>query len=378
MVEILLVVLTIVLVLFFLMNIINILTLKKISSTKNNSKQIFISVLVPARNEEGNIGNCIKSILNQDYKNFELIVLNDNSIDRTKEIMNSFNDSRLKIINGKSLEQGWVGKNFSCHQLQQVAIGEYLLFTDADTEMSNDCISSSINFAIENETDFLTIIPFEESVTFWEKAVIPMLYFAIMVFLPVPLIERFKRKEFAMGNGQFMLFKRSFYDKIGGHQSLKNKIVEDLWLARRVKEFGGKLILANGMDVMKCRMYKSLEEIWNGFSKNIFAGLSFSVIGLMVVTLLNFIFFISPVFFLLYGLSISNSFIISLSLISILIPIIIRITHSIKFKQPFWFSFLNVLSCFFIILVSLNSYRVLKFGKGASWKGREYKESVIN
>ncbi|MDQ3020932.1 MAG: glycosyltransferase family 2 protein [Bacteroidota bacterium] len=380
--EISLLFITIALILLFIINLINLFSLPKINSIQKNisnkNKDVLVSVLIPARNEEDNIARCIKSVLNQSYGNIEIIVLNDNSSDRTGEIFNSIEDSRLKIINGKPLEAGWVGKNFACDQLQRLAKGKYLLFIDADTEMSKGCVSAAVFFAAENGTDLLSIMPYEESVTFWEKLVIPMLYFAVMVFLPVPMIEKSNLKQLAMGNGQFMFFKQSFYDKIGGHKSLKNKIVEDVWLARRIKEFGGKLIFADGTDIMKCRMYKGFEEIWSGFSKNVFAGLSFSSIGLITVILLYLVFFISPVFFLIFGSVISNSLIIYLSLISIIIPILIRITHSIKFRQPFLFSFINIFSSLFIIFVSLNSYRVLKFGKGARWKGREYIEEEIN
>jgi chlorobactene glucosyltransferase len=220
--------------------------------------------------------------------------------------------------------------------------------------MYQSCLEKSLSFALNKKTDLLSIMPYEESKTFWEKVVIPMLYFALMVFLPILMIEKSKRKQFAMGNGQFMLFERKFYDKIGGHKAVRNKIVEDVWLSKRVKEFSGKLIFADGTQIMKCRMYKNLDEVWNGFSKNFFAGLAFSTTGLISVILIYLIFFISPVFFLIYGLLVSNSFIVCFSLISIMIPILIRITHSLKFKQPFLFSFLNILSSIFIILVSIN------------------------
>ncbi|HMS66389.1 MAG TPA: glycosyltransferase, partial [Ignavibacteria bacterium] len=198
-----------------------------------------------------------------------------------------------------------------------------------------------------------------------------------MAILPLFLVSSSKSSKFAIGNGQFMFFKRSFYDKIGGHESLKNRIVEDVWLAKRVKEFGGNLVFADGTDIAKCRMYRNFNEIWSGFSKNFFAGLSFSFAGLILLDLFYLIIFILPVFTFFYGISASNSVIVYCSLFSVLIPILIRISHSIKFKQSFYASFLNILSSVMIILLSLNSYRIIKFGIGANWKGRRYKESVI-
>lgn len=366
-----------ILCMLFLMNLINLFGIKKILPSLSNKYNIPVSVLIPARNEEANIIKCLRSVLKQNYENFEIIVLNDNSSDRTEELINSITDKRLRVIQGKVLEKEWVGKNFACHQLQTEASGDYLLFIDADTEMSDDCISGVVAFAEENKTGLLSIMPYEESRTFWEKIVIPLLYFAVMAFLPVPLVEKSKRKEFSMGNGQFLLFKRNCYDLIGGHQSLKNRIVEDVWISRRVKEFGQKLIFADGTDLMRCRMYNNFSEVWNGFSKNFFAGLAFSVTGLVTVNISYFMLFILPLFTLIYSILISDRSVFILSVSAFIIPVIIRITHSVKFNQPLIYSFLNFLSCIFLIAVSINSFRILKFGKGANWKGRDYSENEI-
>lgn len=367
----------IILTVLFFMNLINLIGIKKINPSESGKFRIPVSVLIPARNEEENILKCLDSVLKQNYENLEVIVLNDNSTDRTEEIISTVNDKRLKYIRGKILEKGWVGKNFACHQLQKAAKGDYLMFIDADTEMYEGCIAGAVEFAAENKTALLSVMPFEESKTFWEKLIIPLLYLAVMAFLPVPMVERSGRKEFSMGNGQFMLFSRKCYDEIGGHESLKNKIVEDVWISRRVKEFGLKLIFADGTELMKCRMYKSRKEIWNGFSKNFFAGLAFSVSGLITVIISYFLLFIFPVITLIFSIIISDSYIFILSLTAFIIPVIIRITHSVKFSQPLLYSFLNFLSCIFLIAVSINSFRIIKFGKGAEWKGRDYSENEI-
>ncbi|HMQ68865.1 MAG TPA: glycosyltransferase family 2 protein [Ignavibacteria bacterium] len=372
-----LIIIDLILLILLLLNIINIFSLNKIKLITETGSGDFVSVLIPARNEEDNIGVCIASVLEQNFTNFELIILNDNSTDSTLNIISSFESGKIKIINGKPLPEGWVGKNFACHQLQSEAKGDYLLFLDADTIMKQGCLASAINFARSYKTGLLSLMPYEISISFWEKTVIPMLYFALMVFLPVPLIERSGRKEIAVGNGQFMLFSRKCYDTIGGHKSLKNKIVEDVWLAKRVKEFREKLIFADGTDFVSCRMYKDFNEVWNGFSKNFFAGLSFSKSGLTVIIVLYFLLFILPLITLCSGIMNSDPDLLKYSLIGFIIPVIIRITHAIKFHQPFLFSFLNFLSSGFIIAVALNSFRILKFGKGANWKGRNYEENVI-
>lgn len=363
-----------VLIVLLILCVINLITIQTLTATEEINNIGKVSVLIPARNEELNISNCLSSVLNQTYIDLQVIVLNDGSTDKTSEFLKSFTDARLKIINGLPLEQGWVGKNFACHQLQKAATGSYLLFIDADTELHKSCVASAVKFAKANATDLLSVMPRELSDSFWEKLVIPMLYFAVTVFLPFPMIERSAKKQYAMGNGQFMFFKREFYDKIGGHESLKSKIVEDVWLARRVKEFKGKLIFADANSLIKCRMYRNFREVWGGFSKNLFAGLSFSVTGLAFTIVTYLILFVLPPFLMLTGfleLNFTNIAIVS-------IPIIMRLLQAFKFNQPVLFSLLNPFSALFIVAVALNSFRLIRFGKGASWKGREYSESVIS
>lgn len=363
-----------VLIVLLILCVINLITIQTLTATEDIKNVGKVSVLIPARNEELNITNCISSVLNQTYIDLEVIVLNDNSTDKTPELLKSFDDTRLRILEGLPLELGWVGKNFACHQLQKSATGSYLLFIDADTELHKSCVASAVKFAETNATDLLSVMPRELSDSFWEKLVIPMLYFAVTVFLPFPMIERSAKKQYAMGNGQFMFFKREFYDKIGGHESLKSKIVEDVWLARRVKEFKGKLIFADANSLIKCRMYRNFREVWGGFSKNLFAGLSFSVTGLAFTIVTYLILFVLPPFLMLTGfleLNFTNIVIVS-------IPIIMRLLQAFKFNQPVLFSLLNPFSALFIVAVALNSFRLIRFGKGASWKGREYSESVIS
>ncbi len=362
-----------VLFVLFILCIVNIITLRTLNEVTYTADSGRVSVLIPARNEELNIGRCLTSVLKQNYENIEVIVLDDGSTDKTPQILSSFSDGRLKVIKGKALEKGWVGKNYACHQLQLNATGKYLLFIDADTELNHLCISSAVKFAEEQSTDLLSVMPNEISESFWEKLVIPMLYFAVTVFLPFPMIERSAKKQYAMGNGQFMFFRREFYDKIGGHESLKSRIVEDVWLARRVKEFKGKLIFADANKLVSCRMYRNFKEVWEGFSKNLFAGLSFSTVGLFFTLLTYMILFVLPPFLMLTGFLKPNF----VNAAIVIIPILMRLMQAVRFNQPVAYSFLNPLSALFIVAVGVNSYRLMRFGKGATWKGRDYSENVI-
>ncbi|HRE42140.1 MAG TPA: glycosyltransferase family 2 protein [Ignavibacteria bacterium] len=372
------------LILIFIINIINIFSIKKII---NNCKVTDadklinikgkISVLIPVRNEENNILKCLNSVLNQEGVEFELIILNDNSTDNTANILKNISNQKVKIIHGKKLEQGWIGKNYACHQLWENSTGDYLLFIDADTEMKSGGLRSVMDFIQKEKPDLLSLMPEEETKTFWEKIIIPMLHFTFMNFLPIALVEKTKSKKLSMSNGQFMLFKRESYENCGGHKKLKNKIVEDVWFGRLMKQNGMKVIMANGIDVIKCRMYSNFREIWEGFSKNLFPGLSFSVLSLINIILIFGGCFVLPVLFLLTGLINGNSELILISGINVFIPVIIRFLQALKFNLPLAYSFLNFISCLMIILIGLNSLRILKFGKGSQWKGRIYQENEI-
>ncbi len=250
----------------FIINLINIFYQKKIFNLKSESTfKPYISVLIPVRNEEENIEQCVKSVLEQSYDNYELIVLNDNSTDKTDEILSRISNPKFQYKKGKEKPENWIGKNYACHQLFQSAKSEYLLFIDADTKLEKNALSGIISFTEKYNPDLVSLMPKEEAGTFWEKITIPMLHFTVLTLLPMPLVEHTKKESLTMSNGQFMFFKKSFYEFIGGHESLKNKIVEDVWLGRKVKKSGGKLIFANGTDIISCRMYTSYNEIVEGF-----------------------------------------------------------------------------------------------------------------
>lgn len=377
-IQILSVVILLSLSLLFIINLINIFYQKKIFNLKNETTfKPFISVLIPVRNEEENIEQCVKSVLEQSYDNYELIVLNDNSTDKTDEILSRISNPRFQYKIGKEKPEDWVGKNFACHQLYQSAKGEYLLFIDADTKLEKNALSGIISFTEKYNPDLVSLMPKEEAGTFWEKIIIPMLHFTVLTLLPMPLVEHTKKESLTMSNGQFMFFKKSFYDFIGGHESLKNKIVEDVWLGRKVKKSGGKLIFANGTDIISCRMYTSYNEIVEGFSKNIFPGLSFSLFGVVFVVLMYSSLYLLPFLLILISLIFYDNGLIYINLINILIPVLIRIIQSLKFKLSAGYSLLHFFSVIMILKLAIKSYKVYFRKGGAVWKSRTYRINDI-
>ncbi|HEX9386093.1 MAG TPA: glycosyltransferase [Anaerolineales bacterium] len=234
-----------------------------------------ISVCIPARNEERNIRACVEAILGQDYPNFNVIVLEDRSTDATGEILGSLaaQNDKLKVINGSDLPKGWAGKPYALFQASASAHGEWFCFVDADTFLSSTTLSSCYAKAIETHADMFTIMTFQIMGSFWEKVVMPLVMTALSVGFSPRKVNDPNSKD-AIANGQFILIKRSVYDAIGGHKSVKDQIVEDKAIAEQVKWNGYRLIVANGYSVAKTRMYTSLPEMWEGLTKNIYLGLS--------------------------------------------------------------------------------------------------------
>jgi chlorobactene glucosyltransferase len=255
-----------------------------------------VSVLIPARNEERTITAALTSLLAQDYPDFEVLVLDDDSADSTAGIVAdvAWRDPRVRLLRGAPLEEGWGGKAFACHQLAREARGELLLFVDADTQHGSASIAAGVNALQSAGADLLSVIPHQRMVTFWEKVLLPLLAFSTFCYLPMFLIRRTKDPRLAMANGQYMLFRRAAYDAIGGHAAVRTALVEDVWLARLVKEKGLVLEVMDGGSEVSCRMYSSLRGIWNGFSKNLFAGFRYSLPAMLAVALFNLVVSVVP------------------------------------------------------------------------------------
>ncbi len=337
----------------------------------------FVSVLVPARNEALNIERCVRSLLQQDYKAFEILVLDDASTDPTPELLHALvNEScgRLRSLQGKSLPEGWQGKSWACFQLAKQAKGELLLFTDADTMHQPDALRRSVAALQATRADMLSLTPFQELGSFWEKLVVPMVYFILMCFLPLRLVWTSRNPAFSFANGQFILFRRQFYDSINGHAAVKGNIVEDVWLCMAVKKAGGTVAAFNGTDTVSCRMYRNGKEVWEGFSKNLFAGLGYKTPVLLVMIVMTAFLYIAPYLFLVHSL-LTVEFSISLfwlPLSQIFVVCLSRIIIAHVFRQPLTVVLLHPLSQALLLAIAVNSFVSIKFGRGAQWKGRHY------
>ncbi len=335
-----------------------------------------VSILIPARNEEKNISRCLKTLLNQSYKNTEIIVLDDNSSDRTCEIVKEFEkkDSRIRLVSGKPLPQGWLGKNFACFQLSQYAKGDYLIFTDADTYHFPSSVKSSLSGLVINKLDAICPFPRQIMGSLSEKMAIPFINFAILLFMPLALIRKSRNSLFSTGVGQYFVFKREAYFGMGGHAAVKGKILEDVHISKKIKDAGYNYMIFDGSSALTCRMYKNFHEVWKGYTRIMFSAFDYSFTTMLLVMVLVSIFLLMPFVFLPLGILIYNwpADIMTLIILQVSIISAIRISISIRFKENPLNVFIHPLAMIFIVLVSINSFLHHRFGEGVSWKGRTY------
>ncbi len=335
-----------------------------------------ISILIPARNEAGNISICLKSLLKQDYPNLEIIVLNDNSTDGTSKVVKVIaeKDNRVRLVEGAPLEDGWIGKNFASHQLAKYAKGEYFIFTDADTLHFPKTISSAFGALITTKVDALSIYPRQIMVTFAERMTVPIINIALQCFIPFILIKKSKSPLFCTAIGQFMMFKREAYEKIGGYESIKGNMVDDIQISKRVKKSGYKFMVFDGRNTIYCRMYKSLKGVIIGLAKSIYPAFNgnivalFSFTGLLTATLL-IPFMLLPLGAFLFDWPVA---IIRLIIFQIIIVLAIKTIFAIKYKQRMLDILLSPVSMAIMDALIFVSFFQAKYGEGLSWKGRVY------
>ncbi len=342
-----------------------------------------VSICIPARNEENNIRNCVESALEQDYPNIEVIVLDDHSTDATltQLIEIASRDSRLLPISGSDLPEGWAGKPHALFQTSAVARGTWLCFVDADTFLKPNALSACYAKAIETKADLFTTMNEQIMDSFWEKVVMPLVMTALSVgFSPRKVNDPGRRD--AIANGQFILIKRTVYDATGGHEIVKDQIVEDKAISEQVKWHGYRLIVADGTRVIRTRMYTSLETLWEGWTKNIYLGLRDNPAMLLLGASGAMLALIAALFLPIWpllgsywafkgggGMSLAVIF-ESILMWGYLILIRARVARGMNISG--WYALTTPLGAgVFAAMMLTSAWKVIS-GKGVVWKGRTY------
>ncbi len=341
-----------------------------------------VSVLIPARNEAHNIERCVASLVAQDWPRLEVIVLDDRSDDGTGDLARRVGGDRLRVIEGTELPSGWVGKNWACHQLAEAARGEWVFFTDADTEHAPGTVSAAVAHANETGADLLSAWPRLLTATLGEKLVVPMIVFVGMMVYPHALILWLQRhlyiarrlpqrmlRMIGAANGQFLLFRRSSYDHIGGHAALRDHLVEDVAFGRAITARMGegmRLINCESLLFSSTRMYRNLGEVWEGFTKNSRAIFEDRPLGMAVLGTIQTVVFVYPFFALFVPWAPKHLVLIEIALIYLM-----RFFLAWRFQTSRLGALLHPLGLLLSLVIGVNSWIRSSRG-GVIWKGRRY------
>lgn len=341
----------------------------------------FISILLPVRNEASRIlEQNIKSLANQNYPNFEVIVINDRSTDNSSSIIKDIQakyPNKIKYISGKEPPKDWVGKTHAMAQAKEIAQGEWLATVDADVVFSPYILNSSVELMITKQVDALSLLPKVEMESFSEKLIIPiMCWLSIMRVSPTQANS--KRSKYCFGYGNFIMFRRSAHDAIGGFEEYKNNILDDCAIMEKLKSANYNVMIVDGYQLMTSRMYRNLGEIISGFGKNSFAALNYKIWKVLIFIGILILLVYFPVFYLLIKpfvskfveISLIDCFAIGAILLNILTIYFFGKKMQLNGKASYFFWLLGFAIAEYIILYSMT--KVIT-GSGVKWKDRTVK-----
>ena len=372
-----------VLAFFVFTNVVNLRRVPRLESFDDPAETPLVSVIVPARNEEQNIERCVRSLLDQDYPNLEVTVVNDNSTDNTLAILKGIaeDEERLTIVDGSPLPKGWVGKNWACAQGFRASRGEIVVFTDADTFHRPEAISKAISAFGATNADFLSAVTAQETRSLAEKTVIPVLFWLAYSVLPFDLMNRHSTLPLSFGNGQFMMMKRSAYRATGGYDAIKSHVFDDMTLARVMRSQGLRTAVVDGSCFVSCRMYRNMQETFRGLSKNLFLLFKHWLPAVLAVPLFFFFItilgaaFVGPLAsaaacgaLLLLGVAIPK-LVLVLTVVAVMQSLITFTIVYLRFNYPLYMILAYPASLVLFLFIAVSSF-VLTTLKKTTWKGR--------
>ncbi len=330
-----------------------------------------LSILIPARNEARNLGECLSSVVTQCAPVKEILIYDDHSVDLTPAIIEDYasHDQRISRVPTIELPAGWGGKNFACAQLANSARGEWLLFLDADARLSEKAAARMLSEARRRELTLLSCWPALQLDSFWEWMLLPLLNFLVFTVYPAPLSMQRDDPSLGLAHGACILVRRNKYFAVGGHAAVRDVITEDIRLAQLWRARGERGLCLDGTGTVTVRMYRSFSEIWNGFQKNFFPGFR-SRFTFWSFIALHCTLFLLP-FWLLPVVVCSSAWAWGL-VPAVACVLLMRLLLALRFDQALWSILFHPFAEAFLILLALSSWWRCRGGLGVEWKGRRY------
>jgi chlorobactene glucosyltransferase len=336
-------------------------------------------VVVPARDEARNIERCLRSLLASAYPRLEILVVDDCSTDSTRAIVERLttSDGRVRLVPGQPLPGGWFGKPWACWQGYRAARGSLLLFTDADTTHGSALHGHAVGYLLAERAHLVTVLPRQLALTFWERLVQP--HFFVLIGIRYGTLERLNRNtdpRHAIANGQFILVTRESYEALGGHQAVKDQVVEDLALAQAYTAAGLALRFAAAEEVMATRMYASLAEIVEGWSKNAFNGMRraartrLGAYGWLGAALGYSVLWLLPAVALVVGPAARSAALLAYGAVAALGSVATMAVMLRLMRAPLWYAPLFPLGALVTAFILLRA--AVRGTRKIEWKGRRY------
>lgn len=354
--------------------------LEFIENIENKSPNV--SIILPARNEEKHIRYCIKSLLRQNYSNFELILVNDESTDKTLEIMKEFEksySSKIKVVNVTRRNKSWIGKNWACYQGYLKSNGNLLLFTDADTFHSEETMALAVQNIIHNKLDAITVMPMLLCNDFLTKVTLPLLT-TFMHTRFSPLKVNSSKSKLGYFFGSYFIIRRDTYEKVGSHESVKHEIIEDGALGKKVKEGNFKMKMVRGESYVQAIWARNSIELLNAIDRLVIPLFKEKRLKASLLSISLFFLLLFPVLiFPLSLISTMNDPILinfGISILSGLILVILLTTSLIQIQKTLFFN--KIYSLGFIIggtiIVTRFINRLIKSNTKSriNWRDRIY------
>jgi chlorobactene glucosyltransferase len=334
-----------------------------------------ISVLVPARNEEEDIVPCVESLRKQDYPAYEILVLDDNSTDRTAERVAEIaaKDPRVKLLRGKPLPQGWAGKPHACHQLAAQAKGSWLLFTDADTIHAPTVLSSAMTYAHEHNLSLVSGLPLQKAVSFSQRVAVPAMYFFILCCMPLWWVQGSRRPRPGLVIGQFIFVSAADYREVGGHEAVRSKILEDIWLGFTMARHGKRM----GVVDLSGMVSGEFGDLWEGFGKFAYSIASLGTWLFVLIVLGALGLFVTPFILMASHLSpwlpnFEDEW-FGIIVAQVVLLLVMRVLVDRRFSYKRLYSISLPAGVLFLVASGLWAWKKRHTGNGVSWKDRTYK-----
>jgi hypothetical protein len=331
-----------------------------------------VSVLIPARNEEASIAAAVESVLASRGVELELIVLDDASLDQTAAIVEAFaqSDSRLQLHGAPTLPSGWNGKQHACHLLAGLAQSDWLCFLDADVRLAPDALAQLVASAEAQRVDLLSGFPREETGTWLESLLIPLIHFVLLCYLPLPGLHIFRRtRAFAAGCGQVMLTRRAAYHAAGGHAAIRTTMHDGILLPRLLRQRGFPTGLVDLTQLARCRMYSDARQVWSGLGKNATEGMA-APARIVPFTVMLLFGQVVPVFWLIASLLHPAPLV--WPLLAVAAGYLVRVVAWLRFRQNLMGALLHPVGVAVLLVLQWWALGRRLMGRPAVWKQRVY------